>query len=88
LQNVFSVLRSGRIQPTAWQPSIIGGHYGLIKAIEYSLKHWDRLTLFADTDLLDPDKNRVENARRPVAVGRKNYLFADSHYAAQRSAMF
>ena len=58
------------------------------KAIEYSLKRWDRLTLYAGTDLLDPDNNRVENAIRPVAVGRKNYLFAGSHEAAQRSAMF
>jgi len=58
------------------------------KAIEYSLKRWDRLTIYAGTDLLDPDNNRVENAIRPVAVGRKNYLFAGSHDAAQRSAMF
>jgi hypothetical protein len=29
----------------------------------------------------------VENAIRPVAIGRKNYLFAGSHEAAQRSAM-
>lgn len=57
------------------------------KAIDYSLKRWDRLTLYAGTHLLDPDNNRVENAIRPVAVGRKNYLFAGSHEAAQRSAM-
>jgi transposase len=57
-------------------------------AIEYSLKRWDKLALYAGTDLLDPDNNRVENAIRPVAVGRKNFLFAGSHDAAQRSAMF
>jgi transposase len=33
------------------------------------------------------DNNPVENAIRPVAIGRKNYLFARSHEAAQRSAM-
>ena len=33
------------------------------------------------------DNNLVENAIRPVALGRKNYLFAGSHEAAQRSAM-
>lgn len=33
------------------------------------------------------DNNPVENCIRPVAVGRKNYLFAGSHEAAQRSAM-
>jgi transposase len=58
------------------------------KAIEYTLNRWDKLTVYADTDLLDLDNNRVENAIRPVAVGRKNFLFAGSHDAAQRSAMF
>ena len=36
---------------------------------------------------LNIDNNPVENAIRPVAIGRKNYLFAGSHEAAQRSAM-
>ena len=31
--------------------------------------------------------NKVENAIRPVTIGRKNYMFAGSHEAAQRSAM-
>jgi hypothetical protein len=56
--------------------------------IENSLKRWDKLSLYAGTDVLDPDKNHVENAIRPVAVGRKNFLFAGSHEAALRSAMF
>jgi hypothetical protein len=55
--------------------------------VEYTLKRWDKLILYAQTDLLDPDNNRVENSIRPVAIGRKNYLFAGSHDAAQRSAM-
>jgi transposase len=36
---------------------------------------------------LQIDNNPIENAVRPVALGRKNYLFAGSHEAAQRSAM-
>nr|WP_316929738.1 transposase [Sphingobacterium sp. T2] len=36
---------------------------------------------------LQIDNNLVENAIRPIALGRKNYLFAGSHEAAQRSAM-
>jgi transposase len=58
------------------------------KAAEYTLSRWKRLALYAGTSQLDPDNNRVENSIRPVAVGRKNYLFAGSHEAAQRSAMF
>lgn len=58
------------------------------KAIFYSLSRWDKLSLYATTDLLNIDNNPVENSIRPVAVGRKNYLFAGSHAAAQRSAIF
>jgi transposase len=56
-------------------------------AIEYTLKRWDKLTIYASTHLLDIDNNKVENAIRPVTIGRKNYMFAGSHEAAQRSAM-
>lgn len=58
------------------------------KAIAYSLSGWDKLSLYASTDFLIIDNNPVENSIRPVAVGRKNYLFAGSHAAAQRSAIF
>lgn len=58
------------------------------KAIFYSLSRWDKLSLYATADFLSIDNNPVENSIRPVAVGRKNYLFAGSHAAAQRSAIF
>jgi hypothetical protein len=57
------------------------------KAIEYNLKRWDKHCLYAQTDILEPDNNKVENSIRPLAIGRKNYLFAGSHEAAQRGAM-
>jgi transposase len=34
------------------------------------------------------DNNAIENKIRPVALGRKNYLFAGSHQGAKRTAMF
>ena len=58
------------------------------KAIFYSLNRWDKLSLYATSAILNIDNNPVENSIRPVAVGRKNYLFAGSHAAAQRAAMF
>jgi transposase len=58
------------------------------KALAYSLKRWNKLSLYATTSMLNIDNNPVENSIRPVAVGRKNYLFAGSHAAAQRAAMF
>jgi transposase len=43
--------------------------------------------IYATNGKLNIDNNPVERCIRPVAVGRKNYLFAGSHEAAQRSAM-
>ncbi|RWZ88340.1 MAG: transposase [Hydrotalea sp. AMD] len=68
-------------------PEVLPGS-AIGKAIAYSLSRWDKLSLYATTDLLHIDNNAVENSIRPVAVGRKNYLFAGSHAAAQRSVIF
>jgi transposase len=57
------------------------------KALGYSIERWDALSLYTTDGKLNIDNNPVENAIRPVAIGRKNYLFAGSHEAAQRSAM-
>jgi transposase len=57
------------------------------KALGYSIERWQRLTLYTENGMLNIDNNPVENSIRPVALGRKNYLFAGSHEAAQRSAM-
>lgn len=57
------------------------------KALAYSIKRWDALSRYTDDGALQIDNNPVENAIRPVALGRKNYLFAGSHEAAQRSAI-
>ena len=57
------------------------------KALAYSLERWKRLSLYTENGMLNIDNNPVENSIRPVALGRKNYLFAGSHEAAQRSAM-
>ena len=57
------------------------------KALGYSIERWDALCLYTTDGKLNIDNNPVENAIRPVAIGRKNYLFAGSHEAAQRSAM-
>jgi transposase len=57
------------------------------EAIKYSLGRWVKLSIYATDGKLEIDNNLVENVIRPVALGRKNYLFAGSHEAAQRSAM-
>lgn len=57
------------------------------KAISYSLQRWDKLSIYTSDPRLQIDNNLVENAIRPVAIGRKNYLFAGSHNGARRAAM-
>lgn len=57
------------------------------KALNYSLQRWDKLCLYTQNGCLLIDNNLVENAIRPVAIGRKNYLFAGSHNGARRAAM-
>lgn len=57
------------------------------KAIGYSLQRWERLSLYITEPYLQIDNNGIENAVRPLAVGRKNYLFAGSHRGAERMAL-
>ncbi len=57
------------------------------KALAYSIERWPQLMIYATDGKLNIDNNPVERCIRPVAIGRKNYLFAGSHEAAQRSAM-
>lgn len=57
------------------------------KALGYSIERWERLSRYTETGMLNIDNNPVENSIRPVALGRKNYLFAGSHEAARRSGM-
>ena len=57
------------------------------KALAYSVKRWEKLCLYTQDGRLSIDNNAVENAIRPVALGRKNYLFCGSGEAARRTAM-
>ncbi|MBF0290335.1 MAG: IS66 family transposase [SAR324 cluster bacterium] len=57
------------------------------KAVDYMLKSWDRLTVYLDYGYVEIDNNGVENSIRPVAVGRKNYLFSDSEGGAHALAV-
>lgn len=58
------------------------------KAIEYCTKLWESLMTYLEDGNFHIDNNAIENKIRPVALGRKNYLFAGSHNGAQRTAMF
>jgi len=83
-KEVFDVLGQwlqveyGKVTPT----STIG------KAIKYALNRWKNMILMFVNGHIEIDNNLVENIIRPAAIGRKNYLFAGSHEAAQRTAVF
>jgi transposase len=57
------------------------------KAMRYSLERWNQLSAYLYDGVLEIDNNLTENAIRKLALGRKNYLFAGSHDAAQRAAI-
>ncbi len=59
---------------------------GLMRAIDYSLKRWPALIRYTETGHLPIDNNPVENAIRPIALGRRNWLFAGSERAGCRAA--
>jgi len=59
----------------------------ITSAIGYSLERWERLCHYTADGMVHPDNNPVERNIRPVAVGKKNFLFAGSHKAAERLAM-
>ncbi len=57
------------------------------KAIDYALNQWPALLIFADDGRLEIDNNLIENAIRPTAIGKKNWLFIGEAQAGARSAI-
>ena len=57
------------------------------KAIGYFLNQWPKLSRVLQAGELEIDNNKIENKIRPLALGRKNYLFAGNHQAGQNIAM-
>jgi transposase len=57
------------------------------QAIDYALARWEALTRYVEDGRLEIDNNLCENAIRPTAVGKKNWLFIGHPEAGQRSAV-
>jgi len=58
-------------------------------AVNYTAKIWPELTRYAEpgNGMVEIDNNVVENAIRPSAIGKKNWLFIGHPKAGQRSAI-
>jgi len=57
------------------------------KAMTYTINQWDKLMNIFKYGYVELDNNLIENKIRPLALGRKNYLFAGSHKGAEHIAM-
>jgi transposase len=68
------------------RPTVVGNS-GLAKALDYSIKRWPALARCWDDGRYPIDNNPIENAIRPIALGRKNWLFAGSQQAGERAAV-
>ena len=67
------------------QPKVLGNS-GTARALTYTLRRWEALARYADDGRYPIDNNLIENAIRPIALGRKNWLFAGSEQAGRRAA--
>ncbi|MDF9799228.1 transposase [Catalinimonas alkaloidigena] len=67
--------------PTVLPKSKIG------KAFYYLIARYNKIYIYLQDGRLEVDNNLIENSIRPVALGRKNYLFAGSHSGAEKAAI-
>lgn len=57
------------------------------QAVEYALAQWSTLEVYLGNGRVEIDNNLVENAIRPTAIGKKNWLFMGEAGAGQRGAI-
>ena len=65
----------------------ISGKSELAKAIRYALTRMKRLRPYLDHGFLEIDNNSAERAMKPIALGRKNYLFVGSEGGGKSAAI-
>ncbi len=57
------------------------------QAIQYALNQWDALERYIEDGDFSIDNNAAERALRPIAIGRRNWLFAGSDKGGERAAI-
>ena len=80
LDNLFATLEDLKGKTIPSEP--------LRKAIDYTLNQKAALGRYLENGNLKPDNNTAENAMRPVALGRKNWLFVGSERGGQAAALY
>ncbi len=84
-QHAQPQLHALKIWLDAVRPAVAGGS-GTANAIDYTLRRWTALARYVEDGAYPIDNNPIENAIRPIALGRKNWLFAGSETAGKRAA--
>ena len=84
-QHARPVVEALHVWPLGLSGKALGGS-ALSKAVHHALNRWPALARYLDDGRYPIDNNAVENAIRPIAVGRKNWLFAGSQSAGVRAA--
>ena len=79
-------IQQGHMRMHARQRQGVPNGSGTARAIDYSLKRWVALTHYLSDGQVPIDNNWIENQIRPIALGRKNWLFAGSLRAGKRAA--
>ena len=77
----------GQVHWLTAQLGRVSGRSTLAEAIRYALRHWLGLVLFLEDGRIELDTNTIERAIRPIALGRKNALFAGSDGGARHWAI-
>jgi transposase len=67
--------------------AVISQKTKLAEAIRYALSRWEGLTRFVEDGRIEIDSNAVERSIRPIALSRKNALFAGSDGGAEHWAV-
>jgi transposase len=80
LNGIFQRLEELKISSLPSEP--------LRKAVDYALNQRQALYRYLEDGRLRPDNNMAENAIRPLALGRKNWLFAASDRGARATALY
>ncbi len=80
LEGIFARLEEIRQETIPSEP--------MRKAIDYALKQKCALMRYLEDGRLRPDNNLAENAMRPVALGRKNWLFVGSERGGRAAALY
>lgn len=66
---------------------LVGRQSALYRAIRYMLNQWSSLQVYLDHGFLEIDNNTAERAMKPMALGRKNYLFVGSDRGGETAAI-